>query len=276
MSGSGKGSVLKAFEDLGYICVDNLPVPLIPRFAEGTRLPGGEARNAAFVVDIRARERLGEVEKAIDRLRKSDARLLVLYLEARDDALVRRYSETRRPHPLSADRTLLEAIRAERKRLRRLSALADLTIDTSDYTVHQAKAFIMDRFRTDPGSSALSIYLMSFGYKYGLPIEADLVFDTRFLPNPHFVPRIKDLSGKDKKVVRYLRSFAGTREFLKKIGALLKYLLPKYAREGKSCLTIAVGCTGGRHRSVFVAEELARYLKGRKARIHVRHRDINL
>jgi UPF0042 nucleotide-binding protein len=276
MSGSGKGSVLKAFEDLGYICVDNLPVNLIPRFAEGTRLPCGEARNAAFVVDIRAGERLRDVEEAIDGLRRSDVRLLVLYLEARDDVLVRRYSETRRPHPLSADKPLLEAIRAERKHLRKISALADITIDTSDYTVHQAKAFIMDRFRTDPGSSALSIHLMSFGYKYGIPIEADLVFDTRFLPNPHFVPRIKDLSGRDKKVVRYFRSFAETKEFVKKIDELLKYLLPKYVREGKSYLTIAVGCTGGRHRSVFVVEELARYLKSRKTRILVRHRDINL
>jgi UPF0042 nucleotide-binding protein len=276
MSGSGKGSVLKAFEDLGYICVDNLPVNLIPKFAEGTRLPGGKARNAAFVVDIRAGEKLGEVEKAINELRNSDARLLVLYLEARDGVLVRRYSETRRPHPLSADKPLLEAIRTERKRLRRLSQLADVILDTSDYTVHQAKAYIMERFRTTSESSSLNIHLMSFGYRHGIPIEADLVFDTRFLPNPHFVRQIKDLSGRHRKVIRYMRSFAETNEFVKKIDGLLKYLLPKYAREGKSYLTIAVGCTGGRHRSVFVAEELAGLLKSRNAKIRVRHRDINL
>ena len=276
MSGSGKGSVLKAFEDLGYICVDNLPVDLITKFAEGTRLPGGEARNAAFVVDIRAGEKLHEVEKTIDELRKSPARLLVIFLEARDDVLVRRYSETRRPHPLSADQPLLDAIRMERKRMRKLAALADITIDTSDYAVHQAKATIMERFRKLPGLTALSIHLMSFGYKHGLPLEADLVFDTRFLPNPHFVRRIKDLSGRDRRVVRYLRSFPETGEFVRRINRLLKYLLPKYVREGKSYLTIAVGCTGGRHRSVFVVEELARYLKGREKNIYVRHRDINL
>jgi UPF0042 nucleotide-binding protein len=164
----------------------------------------------------------------------------------------------------------------ERRRLRRVAALADVIIDTSDYTVHQAKALITERFRKRPTISGLNIQLMSFGYRHGLPLEADLVFDTRFLPNPHFVPRIKDLSGKDRKVIRYLRSFPETMEFVKKVGNLLKYLLPSYVREGKSYLTIAVGCTGGRHRSVFVAEELARYLKSHKREIHVRHRDVNL
>jgi UPF0042 nucleotide-binding protein len=276
MSGSGKGTVLKAFEDLGYICVDNLPVLLIPKFVEGIRVAGGEAKSVVLVIDIRAGERLHDLEKMIGDLRKSTAHLLVLYLEARDSILVRRYSETRRPHPLSAGRPLLEAIRIERKRLRKLSELADVTIDTSDYTVHQAKALIMERFRRRPGSSGLNIQLLSFGYKHGLPIEADLVFDTRFLPNPHFVARIKDLSGRDRKVVRYLRSFPETGEFVNRISNLLKYLLPYYVREGKSYLTIAVGCTGGRHRSVFVVEELARYLKSRKRTIHIRHRDVDI
>ncbi len=276
MSGSGKGSVLKAFEDLGYICVDNLPANLIPKFVEGMRLPGGEVQNAAFVVDIRAGERLRDVEQAIETLRKSTRNLLMIYLEARDDVLVRRYSETRRPHPLSSDKPLLEAIRMERRRLRRLAAQADVVIDTSDYTVHQAKAYIMARFRKHPAPAVLNIHLMSFGYKHGIPLEADLVLDTRFLPNPHFVSRIKDLSGMDKKVVRYLRSFPETGEFVKRVGRLLIYLLPKYVREGKSYLTIAVGCTGGRHRSVFVVEELAGYLRSARTTIHVRHRDINL
>jgi len=276
MSGSGKGSVLKAFEDLGYICVDNLPANLILRFAAGTRPAGGETQNAAFVADIRAGERLRTVERAIETLRKSTPRLLVIYLEARDNILVRRYSETRRPHPLSADMPLLDAIRMERRRLRRLAALADMVIDTSDYTVHEVKAYIRELFRVHPGHAGLSVHLMSFGYKHGIPLEADLVFDTRFLPNPHFVPRIKDLCGKDKKVVRYLRSFPMTKEFVGRVVRLLKYLLPKYIGEGKSYLTIAVGCTGGRHRSVFVVEELAGRLKNAKATIHVRHRDINL
>lgn len=276
MSGSGKGTVLRAFEDLGYICVDNLPVNLIQRFSEGMRDKGAEVKDVALVIDIRAGERLDDLGKIIGDLRKSIARVLVIYLEARDHVLVRRYSETRRPHPLSAERPLLEAIRMERRRLRRVAALADVIIDTSDYTVHQAKALITERFRKRPAFSGLNIQLMSFGYKHGLPLEADLVFDTRFLPNPHFVPRIKDLSGKDRKVIRYLRSFPETMAFVKKVGNLLKYLLPSYVREGKSYLTIAVGCTGGRHRSVFVAEELARYLKSHKREIHVRHRDVNL
>ena len=276
MSGSGKGTVLRAFEDLGYICVDNLPVNLIQRFSEGMRDKGAEVKDVALVIDIRAGERLDDLGKIIGDLRKSIARVLVIYLEARDHVLVRRYSETRRPHPLSVERPLLEAIRMERRRLRRVAALADVIIDTSDYTVHQAKALITERFRKRPAFSGLNIQLMSFGYKHGLPLEADLVFDTRFLPNPHFVPRIKDLSGKDRKVIRYLRSFPETMAFVKKVGNLLKYLLPSYVREGKSYLTIAVGCTGGRHRSVFVAEELARYLKSHKREIHVRHRDVNL
>jgi UPF0042 nucleotide-binding protein len=276
MSGSGKGTVLRAFEDLGYICVDNLPVNLIQRFSEGMRDKGAEVKDVALVIDIRAGEGLEDLGKIIGDLRKSIARVLVIYLEARDHVLVRRYSETRRPHPLSAERPLLEAIRMERRRLRRVAALADVIIDTSDYTVHQAKALITERFRKRPAFSGLNIQLMSFGYKHGLPLEADLVFDTRFLPNPHFVPRIKDLSGKDRKVIRYLRSFPETMAFVKKVGNLLKYLLPSYVREGKSYLTIAVGCTGGRHRSVFVAEELARYLKSHKREVHVRHRDVNL
>ncbi len=276
MSGSGKGSVLKAFEDLGYICVDNLPPSLILKFAEGMIVPGGKIKNAAFVVDIRAGEGLQEAEKAIETLRKSKLKVLVIYLEARDEVLVRRYSETRRPHPLSAKRPLLEAIRIERQRLRRLAALADMIIDTSSYTVHQAKAFIMERFGERTASESINIHLMSFGYKYGIPIEADLVFDTRFLPNPYFVPRFKDLSGMDARVARFLRSFPETEQFVSRVARLLKYLLPKYIRERKSYLTVAVGCTGGRHRSVFVVEELAGCLKNAKATIHVRHRDIDM
>jgi len=199
----------------------------------------------------------------------------VLYLEARDEVLVRRFSETRRPHPLSSDRSLPEAIRMERRRLRKLQELADVTIDTSDCTVHQVKALVMQRFRKHPKSAALNINLLSFGYKNGIPLEADLMFDARFLPNPYFVPSFKALSGRDGKVARYLRSFPETREFVKKVADLLEYLLPNFVREGKSYLTIAVGCTGGRHRSVFIVEELARQLRNRKRAIHIRHRDEN-
>jgi len=273
MSGSGKGTVLKTFEDMGFFCIDNLPIPLIPKFIEGIHVSGGGFKHAALVIDVRAGERLRDLDRVFGELRKSSFHIFVLYLEARDEVLVRRFSETRRPHPLIADRPLGEAIRMERRRLRRLRELADVTIDTSDCTVHQVKALVVQRFRKHPRSSALNVNLLSFGYKNGIPLEADLIFDARFLPNPYFVPRIKGLSGRDKRVAKYLRSFPETKEFVKRVGDLLQYLLPNYVREGKSYLTIAVGCTGGRHRSVFVVEELAKVLKDRKRAIQVRHRD---
>ncbi len=276
MSGSGKGTVAKAFEDLGFFCVENLPIPLIRKFVDGIVDSSGEINHAALVIDVRARSRLDNLEKVIRELRGSAVHLFVLYLEAKDDVLVRRFSETRRPHPLSGRRPIRDAIRIERKRLRNLRELADVTIDTSDYTVHQMKAFVMERFRIHPRSSALNVHLISFGYKHGVPLEADLLFDTRFLPNPYFVPRLKALSGRDKKVARYLRSFPETTQFVKRLANLLKYLFPKYAREGKSYLTVALGCTGGRHRSVFLAEELAKLLKNKKQSIYVRHRDENI
>jgi len=275
MSGSGKGTVLKAFEDLGFFCIDNLPVTLIPKFIEGIHSSGSEFGRAALVIDIRAGDKLHELVKMIIELRKAAFHLFTLYLEARDEVLVRRFSETRRPHPLSADKPLREAIRTERRRLRKLRELADVTIDTSDYSVHQVKALVTERFREHPRPSAPNINLLSFGYKHGLPLEADLVFDVRFLPNPYFVPRLKSLSGRDRKVATYLRSFRETRGFTSRVVDFLEYLLPKYMREGKAYLTIAVGCTGGRHRSVFLVEELARLLKKGKRTIQVRHRDEN-
>jgi UPF0042 nucleotide-binding protein len=242
---------------------------------EGVHISGGGFKKAALVIDVRAGERLRDLEKVFGELRKSAFKLFVLYLEARNEVLVRRFSETRRPHPLSAQKPLREAIRMERRRLRRLRELADVTIDTSDCTVHQVKALVIERFRKHSRPANLNINLLSFGYKNGIPLEADLMFDARFLPNPYFVPRIRALSGRDRKVARYLSSFTETKEFVKRVAHLLQYLLPHYVREGKRYLTIAVGCTGGRHRSVFVAEELAKVLKSRKWAIHVRHRDEN-
>jgi UPF0042 nucleotide-binding protein len=275
MSGSGKGTVLKAFEDLGFFCIDNLPVPLIPKFAEGFRASGSEVSRAAIVIDVRAGEALRDLVEVIVELKKSTFHLFILYLEARDEVIVRRFSETRRPHPLSAARPIREAIRMERRRLRKLRELADVTIDTSDYNVHKVKALVTERFRKHPRSSSPNINLLSFGYKHGVPMEADLVFDVRFLPNPYFVPRIKALSGRDRKVKAYLRSFPEVNEFVKRVVDFLEYLLPKYMQEGKSYITISVGCTGGRHRSVFMVDELARFLKKRKRVIQVRHRDEN-
>jgi RNase adapter protein RapZ len=276
MSGSGKGTVLKAFEDMGFFCIDNLPVSLIYPFVEGIRSTGGEIKHAVLVIDIRAGEKLRELENVIDDLRHSGFHLFVLYLEAKDEVLIRRFSETRRPHPLSAEIPLRNAIQNERARLLELRMSADVTIDTSDYTVHQIKARVMELFRKHSRLSPLNVHLLSFGYKNGVPPESDLLFDARFISNPYFIPQLKDLTGKDKAVGRYLRSLPETNEFVKKIGNLLKYLLPKYVREGKRYLTIAVGCTGGRHRSVFIVEELAKLLRRNKRTLHIRHRDLNL
>jgi RNase adapter protein RapZ len=275
MSGSGKGTVLKTFEDLGFFCIDNLPVPLIPKFIEGIHVSGGGFKQAALVIDVRAGESLRDLESVFGELRKSSFNLFVLYLEARDDVLIRRFSETRRPHPLSSEKPLGEAIRMERRRLRKLREISDVTINTSDCTVHQVKALVMQRFRKHPRAAGLTVNLLSFGYKNGIPLEADLMFDARFLPNPFFVPQLKSLSGKDPRIIKYLRSFPETAEFVKRLGDLLKYLLPNYVREGKSYLTIAIGCTGGRHRSVFVVEEIAKILRNKKRAVHVRHRDVN-
>jgi RNase adapter protein RapZ len=273
MSGSGKGTVLKAFEDLGFFCIDNLPVPLIPKFVEGINTSGAEVERAALVIDVRAGESLRDLEEMIVKLRQYAFRLFVLFLEARDDILVRRFSETRRPHPLSSRKPILETIGFERKQLRKIKELADSTIDTSEYTVHQVKELVMDRFRALPRFAKVTVHLVSFGYKHGIPLESDLVFDVRFLPNPYFVPGMRALSGRDDRVAKYLRSFPETRDFVKRLRDFLKYVVPFYVREGKSYLTISVGCTGGRHRSVFVVEELSRVLKVKQVTFNIRHRD---
>jgi UPF0042 nucleotide-binding protein len=273
MSGSGKGTVLKAFEDLGFFCIDNLPVTLIPKFIEGIHVSGGEVERAALVIDIRAGDRLRDLEKMLVRLREYEFGLFVLYLEARDEILVRRFSETRRPHPLTSETPLREAIRLERRRLRQIRELADVIIDTSELSIHQVKALVMNRFRTHPRAAALNLNLVSFGYKHGIPLEADLLFDVRFLPNPYFVPGLRSLSGRNRKVVRYMRSFPEATQFVKRLGAFLRYVVPFYIREGKSYLTVGIGCTGGRHRSVFIAEELAKQVSVPKAQVRVRHRD---
>jgi UPF0042 nucleotide-binding protein len=273
MSGSGKGTALKVFEDLGFFCIDNLPIPLIPKFIEGIHVSGGEVERAALVIDIRARERLRDLEEIMEELKKYEFRMFVLYLEARDEVLVRRFSETRRPHPLGTEKSLRDAIRLERRRLRKIREIADVVIDTSEYTSHQVKALVTDRFRTHPRVASLSLNLVSFGYKHGVPLEADLLFDVRFLPNPYFVTGLRSLCGLDHKVAKYLRSFPETKELIRRLCEFLQYLVPFYVREGKSYLTVAIGCTGGRHRSVYAIEEVARLLKLPKAVIRIRHRD---
>jgi RNase adapter protein RapZ len=273
MSGSGKGTVLKAFEDLGFFCIDNLPVPLIPKFIEGIHVSGGVVERAALVIDIRAGERLRDLEKTIASLREFEFRTFVLYLEARDEVLLRRFSETRRPHPLTGSKSLREGLGLERKRLRSIRECADVIIDTSGYSIHEVKALVMSRFREHPRVEKLMVYLVSFGYKHGVPLESDLLFDVRFLPNPFFVAGLRMLSGRNREVAKYMRSFPETKEFIARVRDFLKYLIPLYIKEGKTYLTVGIGCTGGRHRSVYVVEELYRLLKMRSVLVKVRHRD---
>ena len=271
MSGSGKASVLKAFEDLGYYCVDNLPVGLIPRFAE---LVGqsSEIERTALVVDVREGRQL----EALPAIVKSVRRIIstkVLFLEASDSILLRRYSETRRPHPLGTNTTVKASLAAERRHLRQIRELADLVIDTSKFNVHELRAHITNLFEKKENGRNILVSCVSFGFKHGVPDDADLLFDVRFLPNPHFVPEFRPLTGRHPKVAKYIRSFPQTTEFIQRISELLVYLLPHYIHEGKSYLTIAFGCTGGQHRSVMIAEDVAKRLKKAGYRIKVVHRD---
>src|SRR5207237_7004219 len=272
MSGSGKASVLKAFEDLGYYCVDNLPVGLIPRFAE---LVGqsSEIERTALVVDVREGTQLDELPAIV----KSVKRMLptkTIFLEADESILLRRYSETRRPHPLGTDTPVKASLIAERRHLRPIRAIADLVIDTSRFNVHELRAYITERFHKQETDKNILVSCVSFGFKHGVPEDADLVFDVRFLPNPHFVPEFRPLTGRHPKVAKYIRSFPQTAEFIQRISELLIYLLPHYIHEGKSYLTIGFGCTGGQHRSVMIAEDVAKRLKQAAYNVNARHRDM--
>jgi UPF0042 nucleotide-binding protein len=272
LSGSGKGSVLKSLEDLGFYSVDNLPVELIPKFAELTcNNPSIQA--AALVVDIREGAGLKMFPEVFKGIRKSVTARLI-FLEADDDAIVRRFSETRRPHPLGTGKSIIRSIESEREQLASIRAMADLIINTSRFTVHQLRDFIGERFRGQRDQSAIQIYVTSFGFRNGVPPDSDLVFDVRFLPNPNYIPRFKNLTGKNPDVARYIRSFPQTAEFMDRISDLLIYLLPHYIREGKSYLTISFGCTGGQHRSVMIADEVRRSLSEAGFKAKVNHRDI--
>ena len=271
MSGSGKASVLKAFEDLGYYCVDNLPVELIPRFAE-LAVQSSEISRTALVVDVREGSKLDQLPGIL----KSVRRMIptkVVFLEASDAVLLRRFSETRRPHPLGTDSTVKSALKEERRHLGSIRRLADFVIDTSKFNVHELRATITQRFQEQSSEKSLLISCVSFGFREGVPEDADLVFDVRFLPNPHFVPEFRPLTGRDPRVARYIRSFPQTREFISRISDLLVYLIPHYIHEGKSYLTIAFGCTGGQHRSVMIAEDVGKRLRRAGYRVKTVHRD---
>ena len=271
MSGSGKASVLKAFEDLGYYCVDNLPVGLIPRFAE---LIGqsSDIERTALVVDVREGRQLEELPailKAVKRIISAK----MIFLEASDAVLLRRFSETRRPHPLGIDAPVRSSLAAERRALRQIRAMAEMVIDTSKFNVHELRAHIIEAFQQKQTGKNILVSCVSFGFKHGVPEDADLVFDVRFLPNPHFVPEFRPLTGRHPKVAKYIRSFPQSMEFIQRISELLIYLLPHYIHEGKSYLTIGFGCTGGQHRSVMIAQDVARQLKRAGYRVKVAHRD---
>ena len=272
MSGSGKASVLKAFEDLGYYCVDNLPVELIPRFAE-MAVQSAEIHRTALVVDVREGSKLEQLPGILKAVRRTIP-TKVAFLEASDAALLRRFSETRRPHPLGTDAPVNASIKAERRHLASIRALADIVIDTSKFNVHELRAHITERFHEQASEKSILVSCVSFGFRHGVPEEADLVFDVRFLPNPHFVPKLRQYSGKNPRVARYIRSFKQTGQFLRRIEGLLEYLIPHYIREGKSYLTIAFGCTGGRHRSVMMAEAVGKALAKRGYTVKLEHRDL--
>jgi UPF0042 nucleotide-binding protein len=272
LSGSGKGSVLRSLEDLGYYSVDNLPIELIPKFAELTR-DNPSITAAALVVDVREGKGLKIFPEVFASISASVNAKLV-FLEADDTAIVRRFSETRRPHPLGAGRSIPKSIRSERAQLGTIRAMADLIINTSKFTVHELRDFIGQQFRGQDQESKILIYVTSFGFRKGIPPDSDLVFDVRFLPNPNYIPRFKNLTGRNPAVARYIRSFPQTVEFIKKITELLTYLLPHYIREGKSYLTIAFGCTGGQHRSVMMADQIRKNLMEAGFKGKVSHRDI--
>lgn len=275
LSGSGKGSVLKTFEDLGYHCVDNLPFDLILKFAEMCQQPGSRIDRAAAVVDIRGGEALSQLPTHYqDLARNKLLRPSLVFLEASDKALIRRFEETRRPHPLGRDLPVREGIRLERMLLKPMRQLANVVIDTTRLNVHELRELIQTRFGGIAARRSTLISTISFGYRFGIPTDADLVFDVRFLPNPNFVPRLKNKTGRDAGVSRFMNSYPQTHEFLSRLMNLLLYLLPHYIHEGKSYLTIAIGCTGGRHRSVYLAEEVAKALAHEGYKTKASHRDI--
>lgn len=272
LSGSGKGTVLRCLEDLGYYAVDHLPIGLIGKFAELVQASGAIAR-AAIVVDVREGEALKDFPKLFAGIRRL-MRTRLVFLTAGEDTLIRRYSETRRPHPLSRDESVVKALRAERAKMEPIRKLADHVIDSSKFTVHELREVIGETFGSGRDASSIVVYVTSFGFRHGLPGDSDLVFDVRFLPNPNYLPEFKNRTGRDPRVARYIRSFQQTVEFIERISALLTYLLPHYIEEGKSYLTISFGCTGGQHRSVMIADEIRKRLTRAGYLVKCTHRDI--
>jgi RNase adapter protein RapZ len=274
LSGSGKASALKTFEDLGFYAVDNMPLDLLPRFADLVR-QSAEITRGAIVIDVREGQTLDRFPNLLREVRKT-LPTKVIFLDAKDSVLIRRFSETRRPHPLGREEMVLGSIRAERKLMNPIRKVADIIIDTSNFNVHELRNYIQSEFSRGGGTEQknLLVSCISFGYKNGVPLEADLVFDVRFLPNPHFVPEFRSLTGKHPRVAAYIRHFPQTGEFLDRTTELLLFLLPHYISEGKSYLTVAFGCTGGQHRSVMIAEEMRKRLGKQGYSVKSAHRDM--
>lgn len=275
LSGSGKSLAIRAFEDNGFFCVDNLPALLIPKFIDLCQDHREDVARIALGVDLRGEQFLQSWPNVLAQMRTAGHRIQVLFFDASDDVLLRRFSETRRPHPLAGNESIQDGISRERKALEAMRALADKIIDTSDFTVHQLKQEIEQQFCQAPFSRRMAVFLTSFGYKYGIPHDTDIILDVRFLPNPYFVNELREKTGLDSEVRDYVQQNDDTRAFLDRLYALLEFTLPLYEREGKSSLTLALGCTGGRHRSVVLVENLRQRLSRGQLRIHVKHRDID-
>ncbi len=274
LSGSGKSHALKAFEDAGYFCIDNLPPALIPTFVELCNQQGGEISNVALGVDVRERVFFSDLVGTLERIRSLGYAIHLLFLEARDEVLVRRFSESRRPHPLLPHLPVLEGVRFEKERVAELRRHADRIIDTSDLTVHELRDLLTKEFSRGPSTRRLTVTLLTFGYKFGVPYDIDLLFDVRFLKNPFFVPELKPLSGDDPRVRAYVLSDPDAVALLAQFENMLKFLIPLYEREQRSYLTIAIGCTGGRHRSVAIASRLRESLGAIGHDVILKHRDV--
>lgn len=277
LSGSGKSSVAKCFEDLGYYCIDNLPLPLLREFLSRPLELGEGHEKISVVTDVRAAGFAAEFPRLVAEMDRRHLSVTLLFLEASEDALVRRFSETRRPHPLAGDRPLLDGIRQERELLAEVRGVADLVLDTSDWSIHEVRNQVFREFAgesSDPSLTGPVVSLVSFGFKHGIPQGTDLLFDVRFMSNPHFVPELQDLTGQDAAVRQFLTKLDDYHELLQKVEELLLFLLPRFSRENRSYVSVAVGCTGGRHRSVAVAEELANRLQNAQWSVRVIHRDI--
>jgi UPF0042 nucleotide-binding protein len=275
LSGSGKSTAIAAFEDAGYYCVDNMPIALLPKFLELPLESVSEIRGLAFVMDLREKHFMSAYPSVFESLRQKNCHFEVLFLDADDRILLQRYSQTRRQHPLAQDKkSLTDSIRAERSELKSLREIADRIIDTSHYNVHKLKALIRDIAEKGGNAAPMRIHILSFGFKYGIPQEADLMMDVRFLPNPYFVPELKSQNGKSKEIREYIFSRDESNTFLNKYLDLIDYLIPLYEKEGKAYLTLAIGCTGGMHRSVAIAEAVFEHLQGKNNRVEISHRDI--